>query len=94
MALLYRKGVFRPLSTEFIQVPLPDTSMQTRLILYAKGVLEDLDTIHVFINHWPSKYGGEAASDPKREAAAKSLKIKCDSILRINGSANIILTGI
>jgi len=94
VALLYRKDVFRPLSVEFIDVVLlPDSSSKTRLILYTKGVFEDLDTLHLFVNHWPSKFGGEAISLPNRVAAAKALKNKCDSIFNKNCNANILLTG-
>ncbi len=65
----------------------------TREILYSKGVLNDLDTIHVFVNHWPSKYGGEKASARFREAAADALSYACDSILRKNGKANLLIMG-
>ncbi|MDP3452855.1 MAG: hypothetical protein Q8R90_07860 [Bacteroidales bacterium] len=65
----------------------------TREILYCKGVLHDLDTLHVFVNHWPSKYGGERRSAPYREAAADALARVCDSILKKNSKANIIVMG-
>ncbi len=65
----------------------------TREILYCKGVLHDLDTLHIFVNHWPSKFGGERASAPYREAAADALNRVCDSILRKNTKANIIVMG-
>ena len=93
VALLYRKDRFSPLKTDFINVRLPDTSMKTRLILYTKGVLDKLDTIHVFVNHWPSKYGSGVLSDSRREAAAGSLKRYCDSLVLMNSKANILLMG-
>lgn len=93
VAMLYKKNLFRPLSIEFIYVHLPDSSLKTRLILYVKGVFEDLDTIHVFVNHWPSKFGGEQASRPNRQAAAITLKDKCDSVYKQNSRANILLMG-
>ncbi len=93
VALLYRKEVFRPLSADFIYVHLADSAAKTRLILYTKGVFEDLDTVHIFVNHWPSKFGGEAISQPNRVAAATALKNRCDSILNKNVNANILLTG-
>jgi len=93
VALLYRKKVFRPLSVNFVYVPLPDSTAKTRLIMYVKGVFEELDTIHLFVNHWPSKFGGEEASLPNRVAAAKTLKNKTDSIFALNKNANILLTG-
>jgi len=93
VALLYRKDRFSPLKTDFINVRLPDTSMKTRLILYTKGVLDKLDTIHVFVNHWPSKYGSGTLSDSRREAAAGSLRRYCDSLILMNSKANIMLMG-
>jgi len=93
VALLYRKSLFRPVKVGFITVPLPDTTSKTRLILYTKGVFEDLDTVHLFVNHWPSKFGGETKSQPKREAAAGALGRACDSILDYNSKANIIVFG-
>lgn len=93
VALLYKRSLFRPLKTAFYRVSNIDSSLKTRLILYAKGVLEELDTIHVFVNHWPSKLGGETVSRPKRESAAKTLRRVCDSIFAVNTSANIIIMG-
>lgn len=93
VALLYRKSIFRPLTVDFIYVHLPDSTSKTRLILYVKGVFEDLDTIHVFVNHWPSKFGGEQASRPNRYAAAITLKNICDSLFKLNHKANILLMG-
>ncbi|MDP3398049.1 MAG: endonuclease [Bacteroidales bacterium] len=93
VALLYRRDLFRVLSTDFIRVVLPDTARTTRDILYARGVVDNLDTLHIFINHWPSKFGGEKLSRPAREAAAYALKRVCDSILDVNSMANIIVAG-
>lgn len=93
VALLYRKDIFKVLSARFIGVHLPDTSRKTRDILYARGVVNVLDTLHIFINHWPSKFGGERVSRPAREAAALALKRVCDSLLCVNNRANIIVAG-
>ncbi len=70
-----------------------DESYNTREILYSKGVINELDTIHVLVNHWPSKYGGEKASAPYRKAAADALKRVCDSILSRNIRANLLIMG-
>ena len=73
-----------------------DTSITpeySRDILYVKGVLHDLDTIHLFVNHWPSKYGGEKISAPKRKRAATILANICDSILDKNPKSNILAMG-
>ncbi|MFA6769970.1 MAG: endonuclease/exonuclease/phosphatase family protein [Bacteroidales bacterium] len=65
----------------------------SRDILYVKGVLQDLDTVHLFVSHWPSKFGGEKVSGPKRLAAAMALARVCDSLLQINSNANILAMG-
>lgn len=65
----------------------------SRDILYVKGVLQDLDTVHLFVNHWPSKFGGEKISGPKRVAAAMTLAKVCDSLLKANENANILVMG-
>jgi endonuclease/exonuclease/phosphatase family metal-dependent hydrolase len=103
VALLFCKRQFRPLKNSFIRVTTGGfkedevvtevNTYVTREILYCKGVLHDLDTLHVFVNHWPSKYGGEKQSAPYREAAADALARVCDSILMKNSKANIIVMG-
>ena len=75
VALLYRKNDFKPIDIETVRVDIPDGN-PTRDILYVCGVLNENDTIHVFVNHWPSKLGGEEASRPRREAASDALKSK------------------
>lgn len=109
VALLYRKSMFRALEMRFMPVKVSETGLSgntdsnlsaalsgrefSRDILYVKGVLHQLDTLHLFVNHWPSKYGGEKISNPKREAAAMVLSGVCDSILDQNIKANILVMG-
>jgi predicted extracellular nuclease len=64
----------------------------TREILYAK-LLASNDTLHVFVNHWPSRMGGEMKSRPKRLKAASLIKSKVDSIQTVLPNAKIIITG-
>lgn len=51
----------------------------TRDILVVKGLL-DGDKIAVFMNHWPSRRGGEAISQAKRNFAANALREEMDKI--------------
>lgn len=39
------------------------------------------DTIHVFVNHWPSRYSGELETVGSRSCSAAILKSKVDSIV-------------
>lgn len=73
VAMLYRPDRIEPLKYKFhpLQSALGDT-LATREILYCQLVAGN-DTLHLFINHWPSRYGGELKSAPKRMLAAQSL---------------------
>ncbi len=88
VALLYREEVFTPLQTQWHALEFP-----TREILYTKGVINELDTLHILVNHWPSKSGGEESSLLKRYGAAKRARHITDSILNANSRANILLMG-
>ena len=52
----------------------------TRGVLVVKGLL-DGEKVAFFMNHWPSRSGGEAASMPRRAAAAKALKEEMDKAI-------------
>lgn len=93
VAFLYRKELFTP---QFYQtIPInngKNGELKTREILYVKGLL-GTDTVHFFINHWPSKFGGISVSKPLRKLAASTLKTKTDSLFRENQQNNIVIMG-
>jgi len=94
VALLYRKEKFEHLYNEAIQIIFPfDTSSRTRDILYIKGLITRQDTLHVFVNHWPSRYGGYLGTKPKREYVASVLKQKVDSVFSFDKQAYIVIMG-
>ncbi|HPW27502.1 MAG TPA: endonuclease, partial [Tenuifilaceae bacterium] len=93
VALLYRPDRFTLQEKEFVTVRFPDEPWRTtREILYVRGLLGG-DTLHVFVNHWPSKYGGELESEGGRYAAAYALKNKVDSIKIFYPDARILIMG-
>lgn len=93
-ALLFRPEKFKPIYSEAISIDFPfDKNTLTRDILYVKGLLLNHDTVHIFVNHWPSRWGGQAASEPKRMYVAKVQKEIVDSILKVNPASNIIIIG-
>jgi hypothetical protein len=95
VGLLYDPKIFTPEKAGKIFVQLPGNSKEafyTRDILYVKGWLAG-ETIHVFVNHWPSRRGGEERSSPAREAAARACKKQVDSILLKEPNAKIIVMG-
>ncbi|MCQ2229078.1 MAG: endonuclease [Bacteroidales bacterium] len=92
VAMLYDKERIKIIDSKPIVVSIPDTAFFTRDILYAK-VEFDSDTFHIFVNHWPSKYGGEYETIWKREHVASCARNFCDSIRSVNPDANIVLMG-
>lgn len=92
VALAYLPSKFLLLSQEFISVNI-ENDKPTRDILYASGILPNEDTLHVFVNHWPSRYGGELESKGKRITAAETLRTKVDSLFSSNEKSKIIIMG-
>ena len=93
VAFLYRKSLFRPLDSAFFKINFPtDPGLTTRDILYVAGVLET-DTLHCFVCHFPSMYGGEKKSEWKRIRVAQILRMQVDSIRKINPAAKIVIMG-
>ncbi|OEK01040.1 hypothetical protein BFP97_05750 [Roseivirga sp. 4D4] len=94
VAAIYRPDKFELINYEYYTVKFPfDTANRTRDILHVIGKLPNQDTLHFFVNHWPSKYGGEFETAPKRMYAAQFLRGKVDSLLSINPETLIVLTG-
>lgn len=94
VALLYQPKQFKPIKTSFYRIKSPENpKSKTRDILYAAGILPNGDTIHVFVNHFPSRLGGEKASENKRIYVASVLKSKVDSIVNTTSRPNIIIMG-
>nr|WP_321228914.1 endonuclease/exonuclease/phosphatase family protein [uncultured Psychroserpens sp.] len=96
VALLYQKSLFKPISHGSYEVKMYDANTrkrkQTRDQLLVSGEL-DGDLIHVIVNHWPSRSGGEARSRPSRVAAAKVTKHLKDSLMVIDPYAKIFIMG-
>jgi len=67
-------------------------SLYTRDILLVSGLF-DGEPLHVLVNHWPSRSGGEARSRPLRNAAAKAVRHVIDSLEQADPAAKVILMG-
>lgn len=94
VALIYRPDKFTVEEEHFFKVTIANSPERTtRDVLYTRGVLSNSDTLHVFVNHWPSKFGGAQASEPGRIAAGKLVRQKVDSIRIFNRDAHIIIMG-
>lgn len=93
-ALLYRPDEFKVLQSKPVHVTfVDDPEYTTRDILYVKGETRNREEFHIFVNHWPSRIGGQEQTEPKRIAVAQLLKSKIDSVQKVNPAANIIVMG-
>ena len=96
VGLLYQKKLFTPISTSSHELKIYDATTNKRVYtrdqLLVSGNL-DGELIHLIVNHWPSRSGGEARSRPKRIAAAKLNKRLVDSLQAINPYAKVFLMG-
>ena len=92
VALIYGNQ-FKPLfSKPFSIVDKQNVRIPTRDILYVKGLLGN-DTLHVFVNHWTSRYRGLLESNALRLQFSYLLKSKTDSLFNLNPNANILIMG-
>jgi len=94
VGVLYRPDFFKPLNYSFIRISFSsDSARRTRDIIYIKGIALGHDTIHVFVNHWPSRMGGQARSEILRDETAKILRNKIDSLFFLSKNNKIIIIG-
>jgi hypothetical protein len=92
VALLYQPKLFRVISSKPHPFLMADTGFHTRDILQVDGML-DGELVHVLVNHWPSRSGGEQESAFKRNAAADLCLSIVQSIYKEEPNAKIIIMG-
>jgi hypothetical protein len=90
--LIYRKGRFKVLSISGDTVILKH-KFTTRLIFNTDLLTSYGDTIHIFVNHWPSRVSGENETEANRIAAATVLRKKVDKLLGANPRSLILVFG-
>jgi predicted extracellular nuclease len=93
VAFLYKKESFNPLFDTVIKIDLGKNSRPTRDILYVKGVTKAEDTLHFFVNHWSSRWGGQTESEGKRLRAAITLHNSLERLRDTISGAKIIVMG-
>lgn len=94
VALLYQKRYFKPVYHEAINPNIyrDGFKVHTRDQLLVSGYLDD-ELIHVIVNHWPSRSGGEAKSRPSREKAAYQNTKIVDQVREKDPDAKILIMG-
>ncbi len=93
VGLIYDKDQLQLVYSQAFPLLIPsDSSFRSRDVLFSQFLSLGGDSIDVFICHWPSRYGGQEASEYKRIAAAKLVREKVDS-LQAHGRSNILIMG-
>lgn len=93
VGLLYRPEFFTVTSSRSVFLGIPENpSFRSRDQLVVSGLLSG-EKIHIIVNHWPSRSGGEKRSMPFRMAAAALTKSIVDSIQQTEPNAKVIIMG-
>jgi predicted extracellular nuclease len=79
--------------TDFITRALPAGDRpNTREVVYAE-VISAGDTLHTFVNHWPSRGGGQMETEPNRLTIAEMVKSRLDALRKNKAEVKILLMG-
>ncbi|NQW43615.1 MAG: endonuclease/exonuclease/phosphatase family protein [Bacteroidetes bacterium] len=94
VAMLYNPKYFKLLASKSITLSTYHLGgdRPTRDILWVTGLL-DGDTVHLFINHWPSRGGGEELTAPFRNEGGRICKHYIDSLIKIDANAKCLIMG-
>jgi len=94
VALLYQEKYFKPVHHQAFNPNIYSDGRKvfTRDQLLVSGYLDN-ELIHLVVNHWPSRRGGEAKSRSLREKAAYQNTKIIQQIRNTNSEAKILLLG-
>ena len=96
VGLLYQAKYFTVTSAKAVPVHLspPDSPNPdyTRDVLLVSGLFSG-EPLHIMVNHWPSRSGGQNASEKRRVAAASVCRKLVDSLSTADPNAKIVIMG-
>ena len=91
-ALLYRPDLFKYKSHEYVPIDDPvDPDYLYRGILHVKGKAPDGSSLHIFVNHWKSRSGGEQETERQRMFSAISLRKQMDMLMARESGFKVII---
>jgi len=93
VALIYNSNLFFPLEYNYYPLMINGKLQNTRELLYVSGVFNGKDTLHIFGNHWPSRYSGFLETKLLRNAAADLLRVKVDELNNKYKTPKIVIIG-
>lgn len=95
VGLIYQPKYYQVTNSKAVPLLIYDDSGRrrfTRDVLLVSG-LYDGEPLHILVNHWPSRSGGESATQAYRNAGALVCKNICDSLFKADPLAKIIIMG-
>ena len=93
VGLIYQPKYFQVTGSRSYRLKIPtEPDFLSRDQLLVSGYL-DGEQVHVIVNHWPSRRGGEQSSRHLRNAAADLSRHIVDSLLRMDPEAKIMVMG-
>jgi len=90
VALLYQPMTFRPICYDYLDITPLEGMRPTRDILYVQGETLKGDTLHLFVVHAPSRFGGDKQTRPNRQLIADRL---VGIVRQLPADAKIIIAG-
>ncbi len=93
VSLMYNSERFYPLEYKFYPLVDEGKVVNTREVLYVLGVLNGKDTLHIFGNHWPSRFSGFMETKSLRLASAALLRSKVDELFKTYSYPKIVIIG-
>jgi endonuclease/exonuclease/phosphatase family metal-dependent hydrolase len=94
VALLYQRNKFRYITHEDIRITFPkNPKKKTRDVLHVTGQVLTGDTLDIFVCHFPSRRGGQSASEPDRMHVAEIVRSEINRIMKNRKTPNVLIMG-
>ena len=90
VAILYQPTSFRPVCYDYLEIVPLKGMRPTRDILYVQGTTILGDTLHVYVVHAPSRYGGERHTRAGRKLVADCL---LTHVHQLSKDAHVVIAG-
>ena len=91
VALLYQKDRFTVLDVVPYRLYTDDTSFYTRDQLLVKGLMDGFDTVHIIVNHWPSRFADSyAVFSGDRTGVQERVNLTAPSVPNAASSASYV----
>lgn len=93
VCLIYRSDRINLINSLYwIPADSVQADFRSRSVLYSRFSVGN-DTLHIMMNHWPSRRGGILATRNLRGKIARMVRQKADSLFQRNNESKIIIAG-